>query len=319
MSQEEFTVLESNLDISIVVPLYNEKESLPHLLKGIAEVLDPMGKKYEVVLVDDGSSDGSFGELRSLKETYGDKVKAYRFSRNCGKSAALSAGIEQASGKVIITMDADLQDDPVAIPEMIAKLDEGYDLVSGWKKVRHDPLGKTVPSRVWNTITSAVSGLKLHDFNCGFKAYRADAAKNLDIYGERHRYLPALAHWDGYSVTEIPVPHHPRKFGKSKFGVGRIFNGIMDMITLLFLKRYLKSPLHFFGLMGLVLILTGTGVLGYFGVMWAITGAMHIRPLTLLAVGSMIVGVQFISIGLIGEMITHSQQAKQFTIREKLE
>ena len=307
------------MDISIVVPLYNEKESLPHLMKGIAEVLDPMNKSYEVVFVDDGSNDGSFNELRSLKETYGEKIKAYKFSRNCGKSAALNAGISQAGGNIIITMDADLQDDPTAIPEMLTKLEDGWDLVSGWKKVRHDPIGKTLPSRVWNAVTSAVSGLKLHDFNCGFKAYRAEVAKNLDIYGERHRYLPALAHWDGYSVTEIPVPHHARKFGKSKFGVGRIFNGVMDMITLLFLKRYLKSPLHFFGMVGLVLILAGIGVLGYFGVMWALTGIMRIRPLTLLAVGSMIVGVQFISIGLIGEMITHSQKTNQFTIREKLE
>jgi glycosyltransferase involved in cell wall biosynthesis len=306
--------------ISVVVPLYNEKESLPELMKGISETLDKHGKSYEAVFVDDGSSDASFEEVRSLRKTYGSRVKALRFSRNCGKSAALSAGIAAANGGVIITMDADLQDDPAAIPEMLAKLEEGWDVVSGWKKVRHDPFGKTFPSKVWNFLTSTVSGLKLHDFNCGFKAYRSDAAKNLDIYGERHRYLPALAHWNGCRVTEITVPHHPRKFGKSKYGAWRMFNGAMDMITLLFLKRYMKSPMHFFGILGMLLITAGAGVLGYFGVEWALTGAMRIRPLTLLAIGSMITGVQFISIGLIGEMITNSLQSRrQFIIRERLE
>jgi len=306
-------------DISVVVPVYNEKESLPELMKGIAGTLDKHGKTYEAVFVDDGSSDGSFDEIRSLHAQYNGRVKAIRFCRNCGKSAALSAGIAAAAGDVIITMDADLQDDPAAIPEMIAKLEEGWDVVSGWKKVRHDPFGKTFPSKVWNFFTSAVSGLKLHDFNCGFKAYRRDAAKNLDIYGERHRYLPALAHWDGCRVTEIPVPHRPRKFGKSKYGAWRMFNGAMDMITLLFLKRYMKSPMHFFGILGMMLIALGMCVLGYFGVEWVLTGGMKIRPLTLLAIGSMIMGVQFISIGLIGEMITNSAQSRrQYIIRERL-
>jgi hypothetical protein len=202
---------------------------------------------------------------------------------------------------------------------MTAKLDEGWDVVSGWKKVRHDPLGKTFPSKVWNAMTSIVSGLKLHDFNCGFKAYKSDAAKGLDIYGDRHRYLPALAHWDGFRVTEIPVPHHARKFGKSKYGTWRMFNGAMDMITLLFLKKYLKSPMHFFGILGMLMMAVGMGILGYFGVIWVMEGAMRIRPLTLLAVGSMVMGVQFISIGLIGEMITNSLQSRrQYTVKETL-
>jgi len=316
LPQEKFI----SVDVSVVVPVYNERESLPELMSGIAATLDKREKSYEAVFVDDGSSDGSFDEIRSLHARYGGRVKAIRFNRNCGKSAALSAGIAEAGGGVIVTMDADLQDDPAAIPEMLAKLDEGWDVVSGWKKVRHDPLGKTFPSKVWNLLTSTVSGLKLHDFNCGFKAYRRDAAKNLDIYGERHRYLPALAHWDGCRVTEIIVPHHPRKFGKSKYGAWRMFNGAMDMITLLFLKRYMKSPMHFFGILGMLLIAAGAGVLGYFGVEWALTGAMRIRPLTLLAIGAMITGVQFISIGLIGEMITNSVQSRrQFIVRERLE
>jgi glycosyltransferase involved in cell wall biosynthesis len=309
---------QSDVDVSVVIPLYNEEESLPELMKGIDAALASMGKSYEAVFVDDGSSDNSFNTLKALRETYGKNIKAIRFSRNCGKSAALSAGIAAAEGNAIVTMDADLQDDPAAIPGMINKLEEGWDVVSGWKKVRHDPLGKTFPSKIWNAMTSVAAGLKLHDFNCGFKAYRSDAAKNLDIYGDRHRYLPALAHWDGCRVTEIPVPHHARKFGKSKYGAWRMFNGAMDMITLLFLKRYMKSPMHFFGILGMAAILAGMGILGYFGAVWAITGVMKIRPLTLLAVGAMIMGMQFISIGLVGEMITHATRARrQYSVRER--
>ncbi len=315
-----------HVDVSIVIPVYNEEESLPELMKGVSSTFDSMGKSYEVIFVDDGSTDDSFNVVRVLRETYGvgdaenvNRIKAIRFSRNSGKSAALSAGIEYACGDMIITMDADLQDDPAAIPEMLSKIDEGWDVVSGWKKVRHDPFGKTFPSKIWNAMTSMAAGLKLHDFNCGFKAYRRDAAKNLDIYGERHRYLPAMAHWDGCRVTEIVVPHHARKFGKSKYGAWRMFNGAMDMITLLFLKRYMRSPMHFFGILGMLAIMVGVGILGYFGVMWAITGAMKIRPLTLLAIGSMIMGMQFISIGLVGEMITNTTQGRrQYSVRERL-
>ena len=307
------------IDVSIVIPMYNEEESLPLLMKGIAATFNGIGKSYEVVFVDDGSSDNSYNIVKTLHKEYAGHIKAIRFNRNSGKSAALSAGIDCAVGGIIITMDADLQDDPAAIPEMIAKIEEGWDVVSGWKKVRHDPFGKTFPSKIWNFMTSTVSGLKLHDFNCGFKAYRNAAAKSLDIYGERHRYLPALAHWGGYRVTEVIVPHHARKFGKSKYGTWRMFNGAMDMITLLFLKRYLKSPMHFFGIVGMLLITLGTGVLGYFGVEWIITGVMRIRPLTVLAMGAMVMGIQFISIGLIGEMITNSQQSRKlFSIRERL-
>ncbi|MDR3011940.1 MAG: glycosyltransferase family 2 protein [Chitinispirillales bacterium] len=309
-----------NGDVSIVIPMYNEKESLPELMKNISETFDKCGKSYEVIFVDDGSTDGSFDVVKNMYIEYAGRVKALRFSRNCGKSAALNAGIAAATGDVIITMDADLQDDPAAIPGMMAKLKEGWDVVSGWKKVRHDPFGKTFPSKIWNLMTSLVSGLRLHDFNCGFKAYRRDAAKNLDIYGERHRYLPALAHWDGCRVTEIEVPHHARKFGKSKYGTWRMFNGAMDMITLLFLKKYMRSPMHFFGILGMLFITIGVGILGYFGVQWIMTMEMRIRPLTLLGSGLMVMGVQFISIGLIGEMITNSLQSRrQYTIRERLE
>jgi glycosyltransferase involved in cell wall biosynthesis len=221
---------------------------------------------------------------------------------------------------VIITMDADLQDDPAAIPEMLAKLQSGYDVVSGWKQKRYDPITKTLPSKLWNLMTSMLAGIRLHDFNCGFKAYSAEAAKSLDIYGERHRYLPVLAHWDGFKVGEMPVPHHPRKFGKSKYGsMMRFFYGLFDMVTIMFLRNYMKSPLHFFGLFGMLLGFCGVCVLGYFGVQWAITGNLHMRPLMILAIGALILGFQFISIGLIGEMITQAAPKNTYLIKDSLE
>jgi len=306
--------------VSIVIPLYNESESLPHLMKAIAGVLDKQDLAYEVLFVDDGSLDSSFTVLRQLHDEYPDKVRVCRFSRNYGKSAALSAGIERATGDVIITMDADLQDDPVAIPDMLKKLDEGWDVVSGWKKRRHDPLfSKNIPSKlVFNPLTSLFAGVRLHDFNCGFKAYRAAAAKSLEIYGERHRYLPALAHWQGYTVTEVVVPHHPRKFGKTKYGMNRFLNGAFDLLTILFIKKYMANPLHFFGILGILFGLTGSAILGYFGIQWIVERQMHIRPLVLLSMGSIIMGIQFVSIGLVGEMIAHSQRKNTYTIREEI-
>jgi glycosyltransferase involved in cell wall biosynthesis len=282
-------------------------------------VLDPAGDPYEIIFIDDGSVDNSFKVLCGLRTQYGEHIRIYRFTRNYGKSAALSIGIKEATGDIIITMDADLQDDPVAIPDMIKMLDEGWDVVSGWKKKRYDPITFTFPSKIWNGITSVLSGIKLHDFNCGFKAYRAAAAISLDIYGDRHRYLPALAHWDGFKVTEIPVPHHARQFGSSKYGISKFFNGVMDMLTLLFLKRYLKSPLHFFGMVGFFLIIIGSGVLGYFGVEWLLTRVMHIRPLMLLSVGAVIMGIQFLSFGFLAEMLINSAPKDTYKIREKLE
>jgi glycosyltransferase involved in cell wall biosynthesis len=308
------------MKLSLVVPLLNEKESLPLLMKAVADSLDtgPAALAYEVIFVDDGSTDGSFDVIRGLSGQYPGKIRAIRVSRNYGKAAALAVGIEKSDGDIIITMDADLQDDPAVIPDMVKLLDSGYDVVSGWKKKRYDPITKTLPSKVWNLATSLVAGVRLHDFNCGFKAYRAEAAKGLEIYGERHRYLPVLAHWNGYRVTEMVVPHHPRKFGKSKYGFGRGLKGIFDLLTLLFLRKYMKNPLHFFGLLGLVFASLGTVVLAYFGVEWIVTRQMHIRPLVLLSMGAIIMGIQFISIGLIGEMITHASPRNTYTIKDSL-
>ncbi len=307
------------MNISVVVPLYNEKDSLAALTEKIVKTLSDWGRSYEIVYVDDGSTDGSFELLERLYTTRPAAIRVVRFSRNYGKSAALQVGIDHARGDVIVTMDADLQDDPSAIPDIVSKLEEGWDVVSGWKKKRRDPISKILPSKIFNFVTSLLSGIRLHDFNCGFKAYRADVAGSLVIYGERHRFLPALAHWDGFRVTEIPVPHHPRRHGRSKYGMNRFTNGLFDLITLLFLRRYLKNPLHFFGMVGLILGFAGTCVLGYFGIQWVVTGHMHIRPLTLLSLGAVIMGIQFISIGLIGEMITHSLPRSTYTIRQVLQ
>lgn len=305
--------------VSFVVPLLNEEESLPFLAEAITKVMDREGHKFEIIFVDDGSRDNSFKVLSELKEKQPDIIRVVRFSRNYGKAAGLSVGIKRAEGDIIITMDADLQDDPEAVPEMLKLIDEGWDVVSGWKKKRYDPvLSKNLPSKLFNFVTSMASGLKLHDFNCGFKCYRAEAAKSLEIYGERHRYLPALAFWNGYRVTEMPVTHHPRKFGKSKYGLNRFINGFLDLLTLMFLKKYMKNPLHLFGFVGFFILFVSLGVLGYFGVQWAMTGEMHIRPLTLLSVGGIITGIQFISLGLIGEMIANNGSRDNYTIREEL-
>ena len=308
------------MKLSIVVPLLNEQESLPSLVQAIVSAMKAIGNDYEMVFIDDGSTDGSFGVLRELHAQHPSVIRAFRFTRNFGKSAALSVGIDKAAGDIIVTMDADLQDDPAAIPEMIALIGQGWDLVSGWKKTRHDPLLKKIPSKFWNSITAFISGLKLHDFNCGFKAYRAPVAKSLEIYGERHRYLPVLAHWDGYKITEVPVPHHPRKYGSSKYHwLSRGVKGLFDLLTLLFLRKYMKNPMHFFGLLGILLAIAGGGVLSYFGIEWIVTKHMHLRPLVLLSIGAIIMGIQFISIGLIGELIAHQGRHDTYTLRDVLE
>jgi glycosyltransferase involved in cell wall biosynthesis len=307
------------MDLSIVVPLLNEKENLAPLTDTITAALDKGGLSYEIIFIDDGSTDGSFETLRDLHGKYPTRVRVFRFSRNYGKSAALSVGIGKAIGEVIVTMDADLQDDPIAIPGMLELLGQGWDLVSGWKKKRHDPITFTFPSKIWNACMSIITGVKLHDLNCGFKAYRSNLAKSLEIYGERHRYLPALAHWDGYRVTEMPVPHHPRKYGKSKYGFSKFYKGIFDLLTILFLRKYMKNPMHFFGVIGIMFAILGGGVLLYFGADWLVTGHMRIRPLVVLALGAIIMGIQFMSIGLIGELLTNLMHQDTYTIREIIE
>jgi len=308
------------VNISIIVPLFNEEESLKELFLSIKNVMSQNNYSYEIIFVDDGSEDKSFEIISEIAASEPkNTVKAISFGRNYGKSAALSVGFETAKGDYIITMDADLQDDPSAIPELIKNIEQGFDLVSGWKKVRFDPVfTKNIPSKIFNFVVSSMSGLKLHDFNCGFKIYRKETAKSLDIYGERHRFLPVLAHWNGYKVGECIVSHRQRIYGKSKFGVNRFFNGAFDLATLLFLKKYMRNPLHFFGMISFLLIIVGTGILAYFGFVWATTLKLHIRPLLLLGVASVIIGVQFFSIGLVGEMITNLNTKRKYTIKKTM-
>ncbi len=290
--------------LSVLIPLLNEEESLPELTNQIVTVLNENKiLDYEIIFVDDGSKDGSFEVIRNLRKE-NNRIHCIRFRRNYGKSAALSVAFEQAKGKFVITMDADLQDDPKEIPALLAKIKEGYDLVSGWKKKRYDPISKTIPSKLFNAVTSMVSGVKLHDFNCGLKAYRRDVVKSLYVYGEMHRYLPALAFMDGYRVTEIPVTHHPRKYGHTKFGLSRFLYGFLDLLTVLVTAKYMKRPLHFFGLVGFILSFLGILVDGVLTAQWFMGNTnLSNRPLLWFGIAMIIVGVQFISLGLIAELI----------------
>jgi glycosyltransferase involved in cell wall biosynthesis len=306
--------------ISVVIPTYNEEESLTELSNLLEKVLSRETKNnYEVLFIDDGSTDSTFSVMREINKK-NPKFKAIRFRRNYGKSAALSVGFKAAKGAVIITMDADLQDDPMEIPNLMSKIRDGYDLVSGWKKKRNDPINKTLPSKFFNYVTAKASGLKLHDFNCGLKAYRSEAAKSLDIYGEMHRYLPVLAHWNGFRITEIPVKHHPRKHGKTKFGASRYVKGFLDLITLLFTSRYLKRPLHFFGTVGTLMGLVGFGIDAWLTVEWIMGDTfLSNRPAALLGIALIIVGVQLVSLGLLGEMIVKNfKRDEEYQIRENL-
>jgi len=292
------------VEISVVIPVLNERESLGILYEKLCEQLEALNKSFELIFIDDGSTDGSFETLCALYRK-DSRVRAIRFRRNFGKSSALSAGFASSCGELVFTMDSDLQDDPAEIPAFIDKFNQGYDLVSGWKFKRKDPLSKRLSSRLFNFVTSLASGIRLHDFNCGFKLYHGDVARSLKVYGELHRYLPALVHWKGFRVTEIKVRHHKRRFGSSKFGAGRFVKGYLDLITVLFLNRYTKSPLYFFGTIGTLLSLVGFSIGCYFVYYWLLYGNIGGRvPLLLFAVFLMLGGIQLISTGLIGEMLT---------------
>ncbi|RPI15340.1 MAG: glycosyltransferase [Ignavibacteriae bacterium] len=307
----------ANKIISVVIPLYNEEESVVELSITLKKVLERMRANYEVIFIDDGSTDSSFQKIKEINHL-NSKFKCIKFKRNYGKSAALSEGFKAAKGDYIITMDADLQDDPEEIPALIQKLNDGYDLVSGWKKIRHDPFIKKHTSKLFNFVTSTLVGLKLHDYNCGIKGYKKDVIKNIKIYGEMHRYIPALAHLSGYKVGEITVTHHPRKFGKTKFGTARFVNGLFDLITVLFTTKFIKKPLHFFGVIGLLNCLLGMGIIAYLTVLKFFDSVpISNRPLFLVGILLSIVGVQFISLGLIAEMITKTTTDKENVIIDK--
>jgi glycosyltransferase involved in cell wall biosynthesis len=304
-------------EISIVIPLYNEEQSLRELYDRIRSALN-RGGRFEVLFVDDGSTDGSMKVLHDLRQR-DKRVKIIRFRRNYGKSAALAVGFAHADGDFVVTMDADLQDDPSEIPNLVNELKKGFDLVSGWKKRRRDPITKTIPSKFFNFITRMMTGIRLHDFNCGLKAYRKEVVKEVKLYGELHRYIPVLAHQMGFKIGEIAVQHNPRKYGKTKFGAGRFWKGFLDLLTVLFTTRYIQRPLHLFGFWGMIALLAGFGVDGWLTYEKLFNGiALGNRPLFFGGILLIIVGVQFISLGLLGEMITKSRAPsdKDYSIRE---
>ena len=319
MSYENPAKPEERVDVSIVIPLLNEAESLPELYQRIVAALEEAGVSFEVLFVDDGSRDGSFETIRRFREN-DDRVRAIRFRRNYGKSAALAVGFEAVRGDAVVTMDADLQDDPAEVPGMVDLLGEGYDLVSGWKKDRKDPLSKRLPSKLFNRVTGIVSGLRLHDFNCGLKAYRREVVETIPVYGELHRYLPVLAHWAGFRVTETPVLHHPRKHGSSKFGLGRFTHGFFDLLTVYFVSNYTRRPLHLFGSFGLLSLGTGFGIALYLTWQWLSGVGIGTRPLLQFSVLLMVLGIQLVSMGLIAEMIAHqARRTEDYAVHERLE
>ncbi|MEQ9403145.1 MAG: glycosyltransferase family 2 protein [Cyclobacteriaceae bacterium] len=301
-------------DLSIVIPVYNEEESIPELLEWIFRVTSESELNAEVILIDDGSTDHSWSIIEENSEKY-DGVTGLRFNRNYGKSAALQTGFNEACGEVVITMDADMQDSPDEIPELTKMISySNFDIVSGWKKKRHDPISKTLPSRLFNWVTSKVSGIKLHDFNCGLKAYRKDVVKNINVYGEMHRYIPLIAKWNGYNrIGEKVVEHRARKYGTTKYGMKRFITGFLDLMSVMFVSRFKKNPMHFFGTIG-----TLSFFMGFFITIWVIGEKLYRQfnhlprrdvvdqPLFFLALVALVVGVQLFLAGFIGEMMIQS-------------
>ena len=294
--------------ISVVVPVHNEEENVGPLLAELTSALSA-AQPWEAIFVDDGSTDSTFAALTRLHAAHRN-VRVVRLRRNFGKAAALGAGFAEASGDVIVTIDGDLQDDPAEVPRLLAKLDEGFDLVCGWKTKRQDPWTRRVPSKVFNWVAGFVSGIRLHDMNCGLKAYRPDVVRGLRLYGELHRYIPAIAHYRGFRVAELPVNHRARAHGRSRYGVERYLRGFLDLLTVTFMGRYRNRPLHLFGGLGLVLLAGGTAVLAYLTALKIGGSAIGQRPLLTLGVLLIVVGMQFLSLGLLSELITSHHEER---------
>jgi glycosyltransferase involved in cell wall biosynthesis len=318
-----------SIEVSVVIPAKDEEESVPELCQWIARVMQTHGISYEIIFVDDGSTDGTWGKIAGINED-NPRIKGIRFNRNFGKSAALQTGFKAASGKVVITMDADLQDSPDEIPElyrMISK--EGYHLVSGWKKKRHDPISKTIPSRFFNMITRMLSGIKLHDFNCGLKAYQSVVVKNIAVYGEMHRYIPVIAKWAGFSkITEKIVEHRERKYGNTKFGLERFINGFLDLLSVTFVSRFRQKPMHFFGSWGTLSFLVGFVLT--VKIFWDKIEALYFshlpvkrditeQPIFYIALVAVVIGVQLFVTGFLAEMIAmQSFSKREYLVIEKI-
>ena len=299
----------NRIRLSMVVPLFNEAESLPELYAALDKTLSLCAGPCELIFVDDGSSDASFEVLKSLR-SMDERVKIVQLRGNQGKATALAVGFREARGEIVITLDADLQDDPREIPKFLAKLEEGYDLVSGWKVRRQDPWTRRLLSAIFNRVTALITGLRIHDFNCGFKAYRRPVISELKLHGELHRFIPALASWRGFRLTEIEVEHHPRKYGRSKYGMERIPWGFFDLLTVIMLTRYTTKPLHLFGLLGLFLGIAGFGITAYLSLGWLLGKWIGTRPLFLVGAVLMIAGIQLVSFGLVAEMIVYSSRTQ---------
>lgn len=302
--------------ISAVVPAYNEAESLPKLHEELVAGLDSLGMPWEIVYVDDGSRDGS--DLVYERLCAADpRVRAILLRRNFGKSAALATGFRAVRGELVATLDADLQDDPAELPRLLAALEGGLDLVSGWKVKRHDPITKTLPSKLFNAVTSQVAGIRLHDFNCGFKLYRREVVDAIEVYGELHRFMPALAHWRGFRVGEIGVNHRARRFGRSKFGAARFVNGFLDLLAASFISTSALKPLHVFGRIGVLFLAVGLGLGVWFVAQWLHGDPLRVRPLMLFGAACVLLAIQFILMGLLGEMIAHQAARADYPVRRR--
>src|SRR5579864_5383689 len=311
----------AELDVSVLVPVLDEAETVEELGSRVAAVLDGLGLRFEIVFVDDGSRDGTAERVRSAHGRDG-RIKLVRLRRNFGKAAALSAGFEHSRGRIVVTMDGDLQDDPDEIPRLLAMLETGdLDLVSGWKRERRDPAAKRLPSRLFNWVTRRLAGVDLHDFNSGFKVYRREVLDQIAVYGELHRYIPVLASRRGFAVGEVAVSHHARRHGVSKYGWDRFYKGLLDLITVLFITRYTRRPLHLFGAVGLVFLAAGFGIDLYLAILWMGGATLSNRPLLLLGVLLMLLGIQVLTTGLLGEMITFKnfRRPDSYSVKEYLD
>ena len=311
------------MDISLIIPVYNEEESLPELSRWINEVCTDNNFSYEVIFVDDGSSDTSWEVIENISQSSPGIYKGIKFRRNQGKSAALNVGFEAAEGDVVITMDADLQDSPDEIPDLYKMINkDGFDLVSGWKKKRHDPLGKRLPSKFFNGTTRKISGIKLHDFNCGLKAYRKNVVKNIEVYGEMHRYIPVIAKWAGFkNIGEKVVQHYPRKYGQTKFGMERLIKGFLDLLSITFISKFGKRPMHLFGTLGTILFSIGFIIGVYLAIAKYFFAAykMTDRPLFYFGLLAMVIGSQLFVTGFLAEMISrNSTDRNKYHIEKKI-